>query len=220
MSGNPADDPDRVRSDLAERLPGALAAMKPSVPGGAADRIAAYLAELVRWNRAYNLTAVTDPAEMVQRHVLDSLAVRPHLEGNRIVDAGTGAGLPGIVLAIAEPERHFVLVDSNNKKVRFLRHVARMLKLDNVEPVHARIESLEPDPWPDEVIARALAPLSRLVEWLAPWLDRDVRLLAMKGPRVTDEVDDVPAGYAVELRELDRGGDGAERVLAIVRRRS
>ncbi|MGK7295764.1 MAG: 16S rRNA (guanine(527)-N(7))-methyltransferase RsmG [Candidatus Wenzhouxiangella sp. M2_3B_020] len=219
MSGKPADDPDRIRSDLAERLPKALAAHGSALPDGAAGRIAAYLAELVRWNRAYNLTAVTDPAEMVQRHVLDSLSVRPHLEGKRIVDAGTGAGLPGIILAIAEPDRHFVLVDSNNKKIRFLRHVARSLGLDNVESVHARLESLELDPPPDEIVARALAPLPRLVEWLSPWLDRGAPLLAMKGPKVSDEVDDVPAGYSVDLQQLDRGGGDAERVLAIVRRR-
>ena len=220
MSGKPADDPDILRSELAERVPRALAALDAPLPDEAADRIAAYLAELVRWNRAYNLTAVTEPAEMVQRHVLDSLSVRPFLEGNRILDAGTGAGLPGIVLAIAEPGRHFVLVDGNNKKIRFLRHVARMLQLDNVEAVHARLESLDPDPPPDEIVARALGPLPRLVEWLSPWLDRGARLLAMKGPRVSDEIDDVPDGYTVEVRELARGADDAERTLAIVRRRN
>lgn len=183
------------------------------------ERLVAYLAELARWNRAYNLTAVDDPLEMVDRHIIDSLSVRPFLRGRRILDAGTGAGLPGVVLAIAEPARHFILVDGSNKKIRFLRHVRRSLGLENVEPVHARVESLELDTSPDEIVARALAPLARLVEWLEPWLDSGARLLAMKARLEETERAEVPGAYNVELRQLESPGQRAVRCLAIVSRR-
>jgi len=176
-----------------------------------------YLVELVRWNNAYNLTAVTGPLEMVDRHIIDSLSIRPFIEGRRVLDAGTGAGLPGVVLAIAEPQRHFILVDSNGKKVRFLRHIKRMLGLANIEPIHARLEALDLDPPPDEIVARALAPLARLVEWHARWLQRGARLLAMKGRLEDSERSAVPGAYNVRLIPLDRPPlDGARRSLAIV----
>ena len=132
---------DRHRSDsplpceaMIKRLTTGLESLQQSLTAGQIDAMLDYLAELVRWNKAYNLTAVTDPLEMVDRHVIDSLSLRPFLTGKEIVDSGTGAGLPGLVLAIAEPQRHFVLVDSNGKKIRFLRHI------------HARSESKTSSP--------------------------------------------------------------------------
>lgn len=216
MTTDPKAAPETVRSEVARRLPAALTRADWSLPEGAAERIAAYLAELVRWNRAYNLTAVTDPAEMVERHVMDSLSVRPFLSGRRILDAGTGAGLPGVVLAIAEPERHFLLVDSSLKKVRFLKHVKRALELDNIEPLHARLESLTLEPPPDEILARALAPLPRLVEWLAPWIDAGAPLLAMKGQLDRAEMDAVPDRFRVRRLGIEWPGMEAARCVAVI----
>jgi len=217
--------PDRKKNDvplpreaMAQRLSAGLKSLGQALPEENIERQLDFLAELVRWNKAYNLTAVTDPMEMVDRHVIDSLSIRPFIDGRRILDSGTGAGLPGVVLAIAEPDRHFVLVDSNGKKVRFLRHIQRTMGLDNIEPLHARLESLELTPPPDEIIARALAPLGRLVEWHRQWLDQGIRLLAMKAQLERDELDGVPRAYAAEKQFLDWTGIQAERCVVAVRR--
>jgi 16S rRNA (guanine527-N7)-methyltransferase len=122
------------------------------------------------------------------------------------------------VLAICEPDRDFVLVDSNGKKVRFLRHVQRLLGLRNVEPMQARLESLTLDPPPDALVARALAPLARLIEWQQPWIDAGAPLLAMKAELTDAERADVPPAYEVEVRDLTWFGQEAPRTLAVIRR--
>lgn len=186
---------------------------------GRQDLLLAFLALLRRWNQAYNLTAVSEPTEMVARHLLDSLSVLPSLHGTLFLDAGTGAGLPGVPLAIARPDCRFVLLDSNGKKIRFLRQVRRELKLDNIEPVQGRLESFRPEIAPDAVITRALAPLDRLVEWSAHWLDQGVPLLAMKSDRAESEIQAVPEPYNVRLDELRVPGLRARRCLARVEKR-
>ncbi len=175
-----------------------------------------YLALLERWNQAYNLTAVDQPAEMVARHLLDSLCVQRFLHGPLVMDSGTGAGLPGVPLAIARPTLTFRLVDSNGKKVRFLRQVRRELGLENIEPVHARLEGLPLDPVPETITARALAPLARLIEWHRAWLDRGSRLLALKARVEEKELEGVPDAYNVELIDLKVPGLDARRCLAII----
>jgi 16S rRNA (guanine527-N7)-methyltransferase len=216
MTFHPKPSSESLRADLAGRLRSALKRVAWTLPEAASDRIGAYLVELLRWNRAYNLTAVTEPAAMIERHVLDSLSIRPHLRGRRILDAGTGAGIPGLILAIAEPGRQFALVDANRKKIRFLNHVARSLDLGNVQAVHARLESLSLDPGPDELVARALAPLPRLVEWLGPWIDSGARLLAMKGRLAESERLQVPDAYNVSIQPLDWPGREGARCLVVV----
>ena len=218
MSDRKKNDVLLPREAMAQRLSAGLKSLGQAQSEENIERQLDFLAELVRWNKAYNLTAVTDPMEMVDRHVIDSLSIRPFIDGRRILDSGTGAGLPGVVLAIAEPDRHFVLVDSNGKKVRFLRHIQRTMGLDNIEPLHARLESLELTPPPDEIIARALAPLGRLVEWHRQWLDQGIRLLAMKAQLERDELDGVPRAYAAEKQFLDWTGIQAERCVVAVRR--
>ncbi|RFF29837.1 16S rRNA (guanine(527)-N(7))-methyltransferase RsmG [Wenzhouxiangella sediminis] len=203
---------------LRARLDEGLAGLGLTLDDARKDRLLDYLALLSRWNRAYNLTAVDEPAAMVDRHLVDSLSILPWIDGEQIVDAGTGAGLPGVPLAIACPERHFVLVDSNGKKVRFLRQVRRELGLDNIEPVHARLEEFAPERAPDQVVARALAPLPRLVEQLGHLLAGGATLLAMKGRLEDDECAAVADAYNVERIELNVPGAGGARSLAILRK--
>jgi len=204
--------------DLHERLDAGLAGLGLTLPQAKKDQLLAYLALLSRWNRAYNLTAVDEPAEMVDRHLIDSLSILPWVDGAAVVDAGTGAGLPGVPLAIACPDTRFVLVDSNGKKVRFLRQVRRELGLGNIEPVHSRLEDFSPETPPDQVIARALAPLPRLVEQLGGMLGAGATLLAMKGRLERDECAAVADAYNVETIELNVPGAGGARSLAILRK--
>lgn len=145
------------------------------------DRLMEYITELMNWNRVYNLTSVRKPAEIVTRHILDSLSVVPHLYGNRILDIGTGAGLPGIPLAIACPEREFVLLDSSSKKLRFIQQTLGILELDNVTLEHARIEDYQPDELFGTVICRAFSDLSDLYRHAAHVCAPNGRILAMKG---------------------------------------
>src|SRR5580704_7647117 len=139
------------------------------------------LDELVRWNRAYNLTAITDRAQMLTHHLLDSLSVAPFVQGSTLADVGTGAGFPGLPLALIAPGRRCVLVDSNGKKQRFVAHAARMLGLANVEALHARVEELRPQQPFDTVVARAFAALPQLLEWVMPLCGPATRVVAMKG---------------------------------------
>lgn len=163
-----------------------------------ADKLLVLLDELARWNQSYNLTAISDRRDMIVRHLLDSLAVRPLLKGLRIVDVGTGAGFPGLPLAIIEPARHFTLLDSNGKKVRFVAHAARTLGLNNVEPVHARAELYRPTAAFDTVVTRAFAPLPELLDKVAGLCGSSTRVLAMKGRRQIAEREDLPAGWQIE----------------------
>jgi 16S rRNA (guanine527-N7)-methyltransferase len=147
-----------------------------------------FLTLLVKWNKAYNLTAVRDPLEMVGRHLLDSLAVLPHLWGQRCLDMGTGPGLPGIPLAIMRPQMNFVLLDSNGKKIRFVRQAVLELGLGNVEAVQQRLESYRPEEGFDTLIARAFTALPRMFELTARLRRPGTRLLAMKADKAESEL--------------------------------
>jgi 16S rRNA (guanine527-N7)-methyltransferase len=177
-----------------------------SLPPALAAPLDAYLAELEKWNGAYNLTAVRDRTEMVTRHVLDSLAIAPVIARLaqeiaaptplRLLDVGSGAGLPGIPLAIAHPAWHITLLDSNGKKARFQRHAQRTLGLTNVEVVEARVESWQaPQPFP-LIVSRAFASLA--VGGTAHLLAGNGRWLAMKGKVADSELESLPSGIALE----------------------
>jgi len=148
----------------------------------------AYLALLVKWNKTYNLTAVRDPEAMVVRHLLDSLAIEPLVDGQRWIDVGTGAGLPGIPLAILNPDKEVHLLDSNSKKTRFLFQVKTALGLANMTVHHQRVESYQPQELFDVVLSRAFASLSDMVVSCRHLLDRDGVFLAMKGVYPQDEL--------------------------------
>ena len=179
-----------------------------------------YLALLVRWNRTYNLTAVRDPQQMVTRHLLDSLALAPHLDGvSSLADLGTGAGLPGIPLAIARPGLQVALVESNGKKARFLRQAVRTLGLDNASVHECRAEALDLSGQFDAVTARALATLADIVAFGGHLLRPGGRLLALKGARPEDEIAVLPAGWRVgDVTRLRVPGLDAERHLVTVHR--
>ncbi len=147
-----------------------------------------YLALLLKWNSAYNLTAVRDPEQMVTRHLLDSLAVAPHFSGEHVIDVGTGAGLPGVPLAVMFPGTRFALLDSNGKKTRFLFQVKTALRLDNMEIHHARVESFRPPELFDAVVSRAFASLADMAAGCRHLLAPAGRLLAMKGAYPEEEL--------------------------------
>jgi 16S rRNA (guanine527-N7)-methyltransferase len=137
--------------------------------------------ELLRWSRAYNLTAITTPDEILTHHLLDSLSAHQDLAGVTVADVGTGAGFPGLPLAIVNPERQFTLIDAVDKKLRFIDHAARALNLGNVRTLHGRVEQLKAAAPFDTVIARAFAPLPRLASLVEPLSGARTRVIAMKG---------------------------------------
>lgn len=154
-----------------------------------AEALTRLLSELDRWNQRINLTAIRDVQEMVAGHILDSLVVRRFLQGPRVLDIGTGAGFPGLPLAVVEPDLEFVLLDSNGRKIGFVRHMIGELGLTNVEAVKSRAEDYQPDARFDTVIARALASIPRLVELSSHLVGEDGQLLALKGRHPADELD-------------------------------
>lgn len=171
-------------------------------------------AELAAWNKRINLTGITEPREMVDKHLLDSLSVHPHLHGRRIADVGTGAGFPGLPLAIVNPRRDFTLIEATGKKCLFLRHAVELLGVRNAAIVQARSETWKPKELFDCVIARALGKLSDFVRMAGHLCARDGRMLAMKGRHPTAEMDALPAGWRVlALHDLRVPGLAAARCI-------
>jgi len=178
-----------------------------------------YLTLLARWNRVYNLTAVDDPDAMVQRHLLDSLAAVPLLRGGTFVDVGSGAGLPGIPLAIWMSDRHFTLLDRSARKTRFLTQVKIELRLDNVQVVHARVESWRPATGFDGVLSRAFAALPDFVALAGHLAAPRGTLYAFKGLWPEPVTAPLPVPYAVcACNALTVPGDARHRHLVEVRR--
>ncbi len=179
------------------------------------DQLIAYLQVMLVWNRSYNLTAVREPVQAVSKHLLDSMSIVSWLADGPGLDAGSGAGLPGIPLAIIRPEQRWLLLDSNGKKVRFLRHVCRQLQLRNVTVMQQRLEQLQPQQvaadWrPVQIVTRALAPIRKQCEWALPWLQQGSRLLAMVGELAGDEELQLPAGLGIVASIALQTGNSAQ----------
>ena len=156
-----------------------------------------FLNLIEKWNKAYNLTAIRDKEEMARLHILDSLAILPHLHGKRLIDIGTGAGLPGIPLAIFRPDMEFVLVDSNAKKTRFVQQAILELKLKNVSVLHSRVEDYRPTEGFDSVTCRAFASMSDILKLTAHLFAEDGVLLAMKGQQLDEELAQINQPYQI-----------------------
>jgi 16S rRNA (guanine527-N7)-methyltransferase len=209
--------------DLADGLL-QLGAPGASLPPDARARLARYLDLLAKWNRTYNLTAIREPERMVTHHVLDALAVLPHLTGDaaaglRLLDVGSGGGVPAIPLAIARPAWHVVALDSSHKKGAFLQQAAIELPLPNLEVVVARVEDYAPPAPFAIVISRAFSDLATFVETSARHLAAGGRLVAMKGVYPDEEIAQLPPGFRVlAAPALDVPGLGAQRHLIVMER--
>jgi 16S rRNA (guanine527-N7)-methyltransferase len=205
------------RAALYARLNAGMAELGVAAAAAACEKLLDYLELLERWNAAYNLTAVRDPADMIDRHILDSLAIAKYVRGDTLADIGSGAGLPGIPLAIVDPSLACTLVDSNGKKARFLREAVRTLSLDNVRVENKRVEDVRGEF--ATVTARAFAGVAEIVAMGGHLLARDGILLAMKGLLRKEEVLALPPEYVVaDTRTLAVPGVGAARSLVIIRR--
>lgn len=198
----------RLNTGLADL---ALALLEPQV-----TCLLTFIKLIAKWNKAYNLTAVRDPLEMVSLHILDSLAILPYLHGSRVADIGTGAGLPGIPLAICRPDCRFTLVDSNSKKTRFVQQAVLELKLKNVEVVHSRVELLQPAELFSTVLCRAFASMPDILQLTGHLLAEDGVLLAMKGQQPIGELAGIGAEY--QVIPLAVPGIDAERCLIRIER--
>lgn len=152
----------------------------------------AYVQLLDKWNGAYNLTSVRRPNEMLIKHVMDSLVIAPFLRGERFIDVGTGPGLPGVLLAIYYPDKHFTLLDSLGKRIRFLNQVKLQLKLDNIQPLQSRVEDHQPDTGYDGVISRAFASINDMLSWCRHLPAATGCFFAMKGAAVQEEIAALP----------------------------
>ncbi len=184
-------------------------------------QLLAYLALLIKWNKAYNLTAVRDPDEMVSRHLLDSLSVVPFVAevGDNWLDVGSGGGMPGIPLAILFPERRFTLLDSNGKKTRFLTQVKLELKLANLEVIHSRVEAFTPEQPFNGICSRAFSSLEDFSNWTRHLGDGNTQWLAMKGVHPDDELQALPADFRLTATHvLKVPGCQGQRHLLILRR--
>lgn len=199
------------------RLQSGLEALDLSLSEAAQEQLLYFVQMLIKWNRVYNLTSVRKPDDIIIRHILDSLAVVPYLHARRVLDVGTGAGLPGIPLAFACPDTDFVLLDSNNKKIRFVRQALGELELPNVSAEQSRVEEYRPAAPFEVVISRAYSSLAELYQQASHLLAPGGRLLAMKGVYPLAEMDALKdSPLHAEVVPLTVPGLDADRHLVIL----
>jgi len=201
----------------ATNLDAGVRALGLRLPRPARATMIDYLRELVTWNATYNLTAVREPGAMVARHLLDSLAVLPFVSGARIADVGSGAGLPGVVLAIARPRLDVTLIESSRKKAAFLRHVRRRLTLNNISVVQQRVETWAPDVRFDSVICRAFSNAEQTLRLAGHLVAPGGRFLLMKGRHPAAELAELPLDFrVVDTQALAVPGVDGERHVSIL----
>ncbi len=203
-----------MEAAVGSRLSAGLAKLGLTLAPAQLVALTTFVSELADWNTRMNLTAITNPADVVDKHLLDSLAVLPWLRGHSVADVGSGAGFPGLPLAVADPERRYALIESTGKKVKFLRHVVERLELPNVDVLLGRAEALKPSQPFDSVISRALGPLSGFIRVAGHLAGRKGRLFAMKGKAPAEELKALPPGWkALAVHPVRVPGLDAERCL-------
>jgi len=186
---------------------------------GTQEKLVHYLELMQAWNRVFNLTNITHPREMVLLHIIDSLLVAPFLQGDQLLDVGTGAGLPGIPLALIHPQQHWLLLDKNNKKTRFLTQVVAELHLANVNVVQARTEEFHPAKCFDTIISRAFSSLQMFVSSTQHLLCTNGKWLAMKGKYPDEEIRDISSAFVVESSKklVIKGMDVERHLISLIR---
>ncbi|KDM92022.1 16S rRNA (guanine(527)-N(7))-methyltransferase RsmG [Photobacterium galatheae] len=189
---------------MRERLTQLIAKTELKVTEPQLEQLMGYVSLLHKWNKAYNLTSVRDPNEMLVKHIMDSIVVSPYLaQGERFIDVGTGPGLPGIPLAIMHPDKQFTLLDSLGKRIRFIRQVVHELGLGNVTPIQSRVEEFTPEQGFDAVLSRAFASMSDMVNWCRHLPSDEGRFMALKGQVTEEELAELPSWCSVsEVKSL------------------
>ena len=182
------------------------------------NQLVSLVEQLDKWNKAYNLTSVRNPEQMLTRHIVDSLVVSPYLQGNKFIDVGTGPGLPGLPLAIANPDKLFVLLDSLGKRTRFIRQVCHQLKIDNVQAVQCRVEDFtEQNNCFDGVLSRAFASLNDMLKWCHHLPTSNGKYYALKGQYPQQELDELAQQYKIDdVQQLLVPGVEGERHIVIL----
>jgi 16S rRNA (guanine527-N7)-methyltransferase len=203
-----------MSKNLSGHLQEALQVLNVSLTQQQQTELLSFVELLVKWNKVYNLTSVRDPLRMIDRHILDSLSILPFVHGSRIIDVGAGAGIPGIPLAIALPDRSYALVDSNRKKTRFMQQVKTEMALSQIDVIHSRIENYQPDELFDSVISRAFASLNQMALWSSHLLANGGKLLAMKGSYPEQEIAELANSFEIKaVQKIDYSGLDADRYL-------
>ncbi|UTV27753.1 16S rRNA (guanine(527)-N(7))-methyltransferase RsmG [Photobacterium atrarenae] len=202
---------------MKQRLAQLIAQTDLQVTDRQLEQLVGYVALLHKWNKAYNLTSVRDPDEMLVKHILDSIVVSTHLVGERFIDVGTGPGLPGIPLAIMNPEQDFTLLDSLGKRIRFIRQVIHELAITNVTPIQSRVEEFQPEQGFDAVLSRAFASMTDMVSWCRHLPAEHGCFMALKGQFNQQEVTELPDWCSVtEVKSLQVPELEGERHLVIL----
>lgn len=161
------------------------------------NKLISFVLLLHKWNKAYNLSAIRDPQDMLVKHIFDSIVVAPFLHGNSLADVGTGPGLPGIPLAIMCPDKSFTLIDSLGKRIRFIKQAVHELALDNVTTIQSRVENVKPEVLFDGVLSRAFASLNDMLKWCHHLVDKQGMFLALKGQLHKQELSDIPVQFTL-----------------------
>ena len=203
------------QTQLIEHIANGVRSLGQELAEDGVEKCARLLCELERWNARINLTAIREPREMVSGHLLDSLAIRPLIQGKSLIDIGTGAGFPGLPIAISEPGLTVALLDSNARKIGFVQHVIGELDISNATAVRSRAENYAPGKRFDTVIARALASIPRLIELGGHLVAGKGVMLALKGRYPEDELEEMPDAWDYEVTELTVPGLQARHVVTL-----
>ncbi len=214
LFGRRVKEESAVSPDVARYLKDSLKAVNLKADIETQEKILAYVNLMIKWNRAYNLTSVRDPKQIIARHIMDSLSILPYIEGEQIIDIGSGAGLPGIPLALMLPYSDFILLDSNGKKTRFLTQVVRDLGIDNISVANERVEDFRPGYRFDVVMCRAFSSIRDMLLLGKHLCAKEGVFLAMKGIYPAAEMTNLPDGFKlVGVHELQVPGVEGERTL-------